>query len=209
MIRAMDLVFVHAPVIGLQKYHAFDGNCSASKIRICSRYPSYGCHRNGMYKGDVRHMSRIRSIDSTSTSTFMAGQSRVNGFLFSIALWTLVLLHSFGVTKSVVQNAQQKTFNLPPKYREESDSPSSRHRHPGYEVAAEAFKAASPQVQEMFEAFISGLDDDFEHLTLSPPQKNVTLRPAWDFTVSTTALPEHSLRVKRPNSLGVDDTKQV
>lgn len=139
----------------------------------------------------------------------MAGQSRVNSFLFSITLWALVLVHSFGITESVVQNAQQKTFNLPNKYLEASDRPSSMHRHPGFEVVLEAFKAASPRTQEMFEAFLSGLADDSEHLDLSLPQKDVTLRPAWDFTVSTAALPEHSLRVKRPNSLGVDDTKQV
>jgi len=78
------------------------------------------------------------------------------------------------------------------------------------ESTLNALRGASTQVLETFESVMSELGDTSNRLTWSLPKKAVQARPnGWDFTVSTTALPEHSLRVKKPSDLGVDDVKQV
>lgn len=78
------------------------------------------------------------------------------------------------------------------------------------DVALKALNEASSQVIETFEAVMSELGDVSKYLTWSLPEKEVNARPHdWDFTVSTSALPEHALRVKNPDSLGVDDVKQA
>ena len=78
------------------------------------------------------------------------------------------------------------------------------------DVALKALNEASSQVIETFEAVMSELGDVSKHLTWSLPKKEVNARPQdWEFTVSTSALPEHALRVKEPDNLGVDDVKQA
>lgn len=83
-------------------------------------------------------------------------------------------------------------------------------RGPAFKNALKALSQASSQVIETFETVMAELSDVSRHLTWSLPRKVVTPRlDGWDHTVSSAALPEHSLRVKQPNSLGVDDVKQV
>ena len=83
-------------------------------------------------------------------------------------------------------------------------------RSPALEHALKTLSQVSSQVIETFETVMADLSDVSRHLTWSLPRKVATPRlSGWDYTVSSAALPEHSLRVKQPNSLGVDDVKQV
>jgi hypothetical protein len=109
-----------------------------------------------------------------------------------------------------VPNESQKVFNIPKQNPQSGHHSATGSRLPSLDVALESLGEASSQVIETFENVMSELADDAKHMTWSLPQKAVKARPHdWDFTVSTTALPEHSLRVKKPDSLGVDDVKQV
>lgn len=84
-------------------------------------------------------------------------------------------------------------------------------RLPCLDVALQSLSDASFEVLETFESVMSELRDAARELTWTLPEKNVLPRPSkdWDFTVASSALPEHALRVKKPKSLGVDDVKQV
>ena len=129
--------------------------------------------------------------------------------LSAFILLSLVLTTSLALANPLIQ----KPFNLPKEeavskqeYRPAKDG----SRFPSMDVALKALSEASSQVIETFETVTSELGDVSKHLTWSLPQKEVKARPHdWDFTVSTSALPEHSLRVKTPDGLGVDDVKQV
>ena len=131
-----------------------------------------------------------------------------------LSLSTFILLSVLLTTYLAHANPLiQKPFYLP---KEEAASkqahrpPSDGNRFPSMDVALKALDEASSQVIETFETVMSELGDVSKHLTWSLPKKEVKARPyEWDFTVSTSALPEHSLRVKKPGSLGVDDVKQV
>src|SRR6266496_254370 len=129
--------------------------------------------------------------------------------LSTFILLSLVLTTYLARANPFVQNP----FNLP------KEEPTSKQLHspaqdggrfPSMDVALEALSEASSEVIEIFETVMSELGNVSKHLTWSLPQKEVKARPHdWDFKVSTSALPEHSLRVKNPDSLGVDDVKQV
>jgi hypothetical protein len=84
-------------------------------------------------------------------------------------------------------------------------------RLPCLDVALQSLRDASAQVLDTFESVMSEFRDAANDLTWTLPKKNIVPRPDnnWDFSVSSSALPEHSLRVKKPNGLGVDDVKQV
>jgi hypothetical protein len=127
------------------------------------------------------------------------------------ALPLLSLLLNANASPLTQNNGPQTHFSLSKEHSE-----STHHHHvagsrlPSMESALNALRGASAQVVETFESVMSELGDSSKHLTWSLPKKAVEARPNdWDFTVSTTALPEHSLRVKKPNNLGVDDVKQV
>jgi len=86
----------------------------------------------------------------------------------------------------------------------------SLSRLPAVQSALKSLRDASPQVIETFEKVMAELGDISQSLTWMLPQKQVVPRPNdWDFTITTKALPEHSLRIKQPNELGVDDVRQV
>ena len=128
-----------------------------------------------------------------------------------LSLYTFILL-SLVLTTALGNPLIQKPFNLPKEeaaskqeYRPAKDG----SRFPSMNVALKALNEVSSQAIETFETVMSELGDVSKHLTWSLPQKEVELRHDWDFTVSTSALPEHSLRVKEPDNLGVDDVKQV
>jgi hypothetical protein len=90
------------------------------------------------------------------------------------------------------------------------DNPGSGGRPAAIEYALKALTEASAQVLETFETVMAELGDVAKDMTWSLPKKNITPRPhGWDYTVSSAALPDHALRVKKPNSLGVDHVKQV
>lgn len=120
---------------------------------------------------------------------------------------------SLALTTALGNPLIQKPFNLPKEeaaskqeYRPAKDG----SRFPSMNVALKALNEVSSQAIETFETVMSELGDVSKHLIWSLPQKEVKVRPYdWDFTVSTSALPEHSLRVKEPDNLGVDDVKQV
>jgi hypothetical protein len=133
--------------------------------------------------------------------------------LTTVPLLSLLLIAN--ASPLIQNNAAQTHFSLS---KEQSESTHHHHHHhvadnsrmPSMESALNALRGASAQVVETFESVMSDLGDVSKHLTWSLPQKAVSARPdGWDFTVSTTALPQHSLRVKKPNNLGVDDVKQV
>jgi hypothetical protein len=102
----------------------------------------------------------------------------------------------------------QTPFNLP---QDNVKSPaSSISRNAAMEYAMKTLTGVSSQVVETFETVMGELSDVSKHLTWSLPEKAVKPRPeGWAYTVSSAALPEHALRVKKPDSLGVDDVKQV
>jgi len=128
------------------------------------------------------------------------------------ALPLLSLLFTANASPLIQNNVPQTHFSLS---KEHSESTLYHHvagdsRLPSMESALNALRGVSAQVVETFESVMSELGDASKHLTWSLPRKSAEARPNdWDFTVSTTALPEHSLRVKKPNNLGVDDVKQV
>jgi len=83
-------------------------------------------------------------------------------------------------------------------------------RLPCLDVAFQSLRDASSQVLETFESVTSEFHDAVRDMTWTLPKKNVVPRSDnWDFNVSSSALPDHSLRGKRPDGLGVDDVKQV
>jgi hypothetical protein len=91
-----------------------------------------------------------------------------------------------------------------------SQSAADGSRNPAMEYALKALGQASAQVIDTFETVMAELGDVSKHLTWSLPKKVVIPRPSgWDYTVSSAALPDHALRVKKPRSLGVDHVKQV
>ena len=122
-----------------------------------------------------------------------------------------LLLCSPAGASPFIQNGAQKAFQLPngPVHANQrkllhDDGQSSLSK------AIEALKEASPRVVDTFNSVMSELGDVARDLTWSLPQKEVLPRPHdWDFTVSSKALPGHSLRIKEPKSLGVDNVKQV
>jgi hypothetical protein len=127
--------------------------------------------------------------------------------------FTILFVSSFVlliVATPLVPNEHQKPFNIPKQTPQPPHHSATGGRLPSLDVALKSLDEASLQLIETFENVMSELGDNAKHMTWSLPQKAVKARPHdWDFTVSTTALPEHSLRVKKPDSLGVDDVKQV
>jgi hypothetical protein len=106
----------------------------------------------------------------------------------------------------------QITFQSPNAKAGQTDkiAMASGDRLPCLEAALQSLHHASSQVLETFELIMSEFHDAAKDLTWTLPKKNILPRPTdWDFTISSSALPDHSLRVKKPNSLGVDDVKQV
>ena len=130
-----------------------------------------------------------------------------------LSFFTISLVLSFvllTVATRLVPNEPQKPFNIPKQNPLFAHHSATGGRLPSLDVALKSLGEASSQVIETFENVMSELGDDAKRMTWSLPQKAVKARPHdWDFTVSTTALPEHSLRVKTPDGLGVDDVKQV
>jgi hypothetical protein len=127
----------------------------------------------------------------------------------AVPLLSLLLIAN---ASPLIENNAQTHFSLSKDKVESTHHQhvASTNRVPSLESALNALRGASVQVVETFESVMSELGDASKHLTWSLPQKAVNARPGdWDFTVSTHALPEHSLRVKKPNNLGVDDVKQV
>jgi hypothetical protein len=101
----------------------------------------------------------------------------------------------------------QTPFNLP---QDNLRSSVSTSRNAAMEYAMKTLTGVSSQVVETFETVMGELSDVSKHLTWSLPEKAVKPRPeGWAYTVSSAALPEHALRVKKPDRLGVDDVKQV
>lgn len=124
--------------------------------------------------------------------------------LFTTALLTAGIVNGspFG------SKSPQTPFNLPE--HKHVSSPASAGRNAAMEYAMKALTGVSSQVVETFETVMGELSDVSKHLTWSLPEKEATRRlDGWEYTVSSAALPEHALRVKKPDSLGVDDVKQV
>jgi hypothetical protein len=107
----------------------------------------------------------------------------------------------------LIQNVPQKPFNLPTQDSKAVRLPANDGLWPSLDFGLEALSEASSQPIDTFEAVMLELGDTSKW---SLPKKEARPRLVdWDFTVSTSGLPQHSLRVKQPNSLGVDDVKQV
>ena len=128
---------------------------------------------------------------------------------FKILLAIAVCTACFSVATPLDHKLSQKPFKLGEQTPQAAHG-SADGRSPAVENALKALSQASSQVIKTFETVMADLSDVSRHLTWSLPRKVVTPRlGGWDYTVSSAALPEHSLRVKQPNSLGVDDVKQV
>src|SRR5579862_7075721 len=111
-----------------------------------------------------------------------------------------VLASPFGIPKG-----QNPFIESPPQKAQRESA-----RLSGILIALDSLKEASPQAIETFEKVMAELSDISEHLTWRLPEKKIASRPTgWDYTVSSSVLPEHRLRIKQPNKLGVDDVKQV
>jgi len=121
-----------------------------------------------------------------------------------------LLLSGFVGASPFGQKTPQKAFQLPKGYVDTKQKPSHDDGQSSWSKAIEALKEASPQVLDTFTSVMSELGDAARSLTWTLPQKDVLPRPNdWDFIVSSKALPGHSLRIKEPKSLGVDNVKQV
>jgi hypothetical protein len=132
-------------------------------------------------------------------------------FLFTAVLLCIFSAHICVSATPYIQKTFQKPFKLATPDAEPAHSPADPATLPSLDSALKALSEVSYQVIETFETVMSELGGEVtKYLSWSLPQKEVTHRPHdWDYTVSTTALPEHSLRVKKPRGLGVDDVKQV
>ena len=125
-----------------------------------------------------------------------------------VLLATAVSVASFTTATPFDHKPSQKTFKLGAQLPQVASSAPGRSA--AIENALKALTQVSSQVLDTFESVMGELSDVSKHLTWSLPQKLATPRlSGWDYTVSSAALPEHSLRVKQPNSLGVDNVKQV
>jgi hypothetical protein len=90
------------------------------------------------------------------------------------------------------------------------DADGSLRRDPALQKALDALKEAPSEVMETFEQVMLDLGYFSGNLTWTLPAKEISPRPdGWDFSITSNVLPDHSLRVKQPNGLGVDDVKQV
>ena|ERR1700676_534098 len=129
----------------------------------------------------------------------------------SVAATALIALSaSYSAHAKPFITGPQTAFQLGDPSAQQSHSSANGGRNAAMEYAMKALTGVSAQVAETFETVMAELGDVSKHMTWSLPKKVVTPRPdGWDATVSSAALPEHSLRVKTPNSLGVDDVKQV
>jgi len=124
-------------------------------------------------------------------------------FLF-LCLSLAFAAHASPLTQITFQNPRPENADAPGLAHDGAD------RLPCLNFALQSLRDASSQVLETFESVMSELRDAARDMTWSLPKKNVVPRPDdWDFIVSSSALSEHSLRVKRPDGLGVDDVKQV
>lgn len=126
-------------------------------------------------------------------------------------MWRSLLFSALSVLSAgaspLIQNVPQKPFNVPTQDLKHIDVLGNDGHSGSSDVAMEFLAAAPSQLIETFEAVMSKLDDASKWAL---PQKEARPRlHDWDFTVSTSGLPQHSLRIKEPNSLGVDDVKQV
>jgi hypothetical protein len=66
------------------------------------------------------------------------------------------------------------------------------------------------QTTETYQQVVAELGDDGFPFSWSVPPKEASKRVGvWEYSVASTALPDHSLRIKQPTGLGVDDVKQV
>jgi len=127
--------------------------------------------------------------------------------VLSAAFISLSLTNNYVQATPFINKSPQQPFNLPNHATHESHK---ADRTPAMEYALKALSHASAQVIETFETVMAELDDVAKQLTWSLPKKSVRQRPdGWDYKVASAALPEHRLRVKKPNGLGVDDVKQV
>jgi hypothetical protein len=135
----------------------------------------------------------------------------VAGSLFTtVVLLFLVLTTYLANATPFILDGTQKPFQIPKSVSQSVHHTNIDGRVPCLDIALKSLGEASSQTIETFENVMSELGDVSKHMTWSLPQKKANARlHDWDFTVSTTALPEHSLRVKRPNNLGVDNVKQA
>jgi len=121
--------------------------------------------------------------------------------LFFLCLSLTFAAHASPLTQITFQHHRPKNADVP------SDG---ADRLPCLNFALQSLREASSQVIETFESVMAEFRDVARDMTWSLPKKHVVPRPNdWDFIVSSSALAEHSLRVKRPEGLGIDDVKQV
>lgn len=128
--------------------------------------------------------------------------------LFSLSLVFAAATHASPLTQQIPFQHPALTATTPTSA---AASAKWADRLPCLDVALQSLRDASAQVLDTFESVMSEFRDAANDLTWTLPRKNIVPRPDhdWDFSVSSSALPEHSLRVKKPNGLGVDDVKQV
>lgn len=131
-------------------------------------------------------------------------------FITALVLFILLAVGS-PATRPLARIGLQIPFNFPEPHDNPARPIPSVASHSSLDVALKELEGASQQVIDTFEAVMSELGSEVStYLIWSLPHKNVRIsKHKWDFEVSSNALPEHSLRVKVPNSLGVDDVKQV
>jgi len=163
-----------------------------------SRHPNRGTtHRDGNPSRNTRPHGLALTVHDSM---------RLRPVLFSLSLVFTAVTHASPLT-------QQIPFQHPALAAKAASTSSAKwaDRLPCLDVALQSLLDASAQVIETFESVMSEFRDAANDLTWTLPKKNVVPRPThdWDFSVSSSALPEHSLRVKKPDSLGVDDVKQV
>jgi hypothetical protein len=130
--------------------------------------------------------------------------------LAAFLLCQLLILPSANAAPGVI--GSQKPFRLPNILGSSNHGSHNKASYPALDRALKSLSGVSQQVVETFESVMSELGSDvFKHLTWTLPHKDVVSRPdrEWRYRVSSDATPEHSLRIREPKNLGVDDVKQV
>jgi hypothetical protein len=128
--------------------------------------------------------------------------------IVSVLLPLLVHVASISATP-FLRDGPQLPFGLSEHLSRLAQSSTTDNRPASLKAALGSLHDASGKVVKTFEDVMAEIPEVSSRLTWELPQKSANKRLDWDFTVSSEALPEHALRVKDPQELGVDDVKQV
>jgi hypothetical protein len=132
--------------------------------------------------------------------------ARLSSIVCFVALPLLAQIGSVSASP-LIHDEEQSPFGLSEPFSKAAQS--SAPKYPSASLEAE-IKLLLNIIEDLAEeatddvfGFTGGLMRDWTYSKESHPRSD------WDITVSSEALPDHALRVRSPEDLGIDDVKQV